>query len=214
MTQIVAFSDIHGLHKAKGLTRWFMENPADFLLFAGDIQLNHMDTGVDFIQWLGTLPYKHKIMIFGNHDGNYLETILEKEKHDNIKILQHEPLTLEGIKFFGSPYSLMFGEWWFMKYETELERLYQEIPQDTDILITHTPPYKVLDKTHDGDYAGSFSLLERIQELKHLKHHVFGHIHEGWGTKKEGKVEFNNVSLLDEKYRLVHMPVIFELEKE
>jgi len=52
---------------------------------------------------------------------------------------------------------------------------------DTEILITHGPPYGVLDLTRRGKRAGCESLLERLDKLDELRLHVFGHIHEAAG---------------------------------
>ncbi len=98
----------------------------------------------------------------------------------------------EGFKIWGSPNS----KWFygvnshckaFMCNESKLKKIYADIPNDTDILITHGPPFGMLDKIFEyGDpdkphYVGSLSLADRVFELKQLKLHVFGHIHEGYG---------------------------------
>jgi Icc-related predicted phosphoesterase len=205
----VAFSDLHGQYSKK-LTRWFNEHPADILLFAGDLQLNGYDDGSFFLQWLNSLPYKHRVMIFGNHDGNYDYTMEEAKKYTSIHILNNESIIVDGIKIWGSPYSVQFGEWWFMKPDNELYDIYKNIPDDTDIVMTHTPAFGVLDKTIDGINAGSIQLRFRIDELNNLKYHVAAHIHEGYGMEK-GTATFINCSILDEKYRLVNDPVMFEI---
>ena len=210
MTKIVAFSDLHGQYSKK-LTRWFNEHPADILLFAGDLQLNGYDDGSFFLQWLNSLPYKHKVMIFGNHDGNYDYTMEEVKKYTSIHILNNESITIDRIKIWGSPYSVQFGEWWFMKPDNELAEMYENVPDDTDILLTHTPMYGFLDRTIDGVSAGSISLETRFRDLLELKYHVCGHIHEGAGKMGFGTTGIINCSVLDEKYRLVNDPVIFEI---
>jgi Icc-related predicted phosphoesterase len=216
MTSIVSFSDIHGQYSEK-LTQWFMNNPADILLFAGDLQRNSYDDGSQFLEWINKLPYKYKICIFGNHDSNW-ESIMEQViKYDNITFLNNESTIIEGIKIWGSPYSLTFLDWWFMKSDKELEEVYKTIPNDVDIIMTHTPAFGILDMTKDGILTGSMSLLNRIKELKKLKYHICGHIHEQSGTCTMNKylalknVHFINTSVLNEKYQLVHDPQIFEI---
>jgi len=187
-----------------------MDHPADILLFAGDIQKNNFDDGKEFIEWLNMLPYKNKVIIFGNHDGNY-EYIEEYAKeYEEITILNNSSITIDGINIYGSPHSLIFGHWWFQKTEQELEELYKQIPDDTNIIMTHSPVFGILDKTIRGDLIGSTSLLNRIQELSKLKYSIFGHNHEAFGTIKIDNVTYINASLLDEKYRLVNDPVIIE----
>jgi Icc-related predicted phosphoesterase len=209
MTSIVSFSDIHGQYSKK-LTQWFIDHPADILLFAGDIQKNNFDDGKEFVEWLNMLPYKNKVIIFGNHDSNY-EYIEEYAKeYEEITILNNSSITIDGINIYGSPHSLTFGNWWFQKTEQELEELYKQIPNNTNIIMTHSPVFGILDKTIDGRLTGSMSLLKRIQELPKLKYHVGAHIHEAKGIVKIDNVTYINASLLDEKYRLVNDPVLFE----
>jgi Icc-related predicted phosphoesterase len=207
--KIVCFSDIHG-QQSKKLTQWFMDNPADILLFAGDIQKNNFDDGKEFIEWLNMLPYKNKVIIFGNHDSNYEYIEEYAREYEEITILNNSSITIDGINIYGSPHSLTFGNWWFQKTEKELKELYRQIPSNTNILITHAPPFGILDKTVRGDLIGSMSLLNKIEELLNLKYNIFGHNHELFGIVKINNVTYINASLLDEKYRLVNMPVIID----
>lgn len=50
------------------------------------------------------------------------------------------------------------------------------------ILVTHTPPNGILDRTRRGVIAGCESLKSRLSHLKDIKLHVFGHIHEASGA--------------------------------
>jgi len=207
--KIVCFSDIHG-QQSKKLTQWFMDHPADILLFAGDIQKNNFDDGKEFIEWLSLLPYKNKVIIFGNHDSCYEYTEEYAKKYEEITILNNSSITIDGINIYGSPHSLTFGHWWFQKTEQELEELYKQIPDDTNIIMTHSPVFGILDKTIDGRLTGSVSLLKRIQKLSELKYHIGAHIHEAAGIININNVTYINASLLDEKYRLVNDPVVIE----
>lgn len=69
-----------------------------------------------------------------------------------------------------------------------------------------------LDVTMRGDGTGCPFLLERIAELKNLKLHVCGHIHEAYGRVvfPDGQV-FINASVLDHNYEMRNRPVIIEL---
>lgn len=209
--KIVAFSDIHG-QQSKKLTQWFESNPADLLIFAGDLQLNNQDLGIDFAKWLHNLPYTHKILIFGNHDGNSIDTagFIINNKFDDIKVLNNKATVIDGIKIFGSPYSTRFGNWWFMKEDEELSKIWKTIPNDTNILVTHGPPWGILDDTCDGFLTGSKTLIKRVRELKKLKYHIFGHIQEAYGIKAIGEITFLNVSLLNEKYQFTNNPIIID----
>lgn len=102
--------------------------------------------------------------------------------------LDNESTEIHGLKIWGSPYSNRFGRWAFMEEEETLAELWDDIPEGLDILITHGPPYGVGDYVNNdwGDAArdkhvGSKSLTEVVRETK-PRVHVFGHIHEGYGT--------------------------------
>lgn len=208
--KIVCFSDVHGIQDSHKLTDWFMANPADILLFAGDIQRSHADDGTSFVNWLSHLPYTHKLCTFGNHDTNYKDMLETAKLFPSVTFLNHEPIEVMGLKIFGSPYSRVFMNWAFMLHESALWERYKEIPNDTDILITHTPPLGTLDANTSGFNCGSEALMLKLLHMTELKLHVFGHIHEGAGMVKD-KYTSINASVLDEKYKLKHMPTIVEL---
>jgi Icc-related predicted phosphoesterase len=215
--KIIAFSDIHGQQNEK-LTHWFNGNSADLLIFAGDLQKNQTtDYGRDFINWFHGLPYPEKILVYGNHDShykeinNYLE--INKKMFSEITVLNNSSVNIDGIEIFGSPHSVEYGSWWFMMKDEDLAGLWKLIPNNTNILITHGPPYGILDNTCEGIAAGSKTLLERLKKLNDLKYHIFGHIHEGNGIKKVDYKTFLNVSLLDERYQFVNMPIIIDYHK-
>jgi Predicted phosphoesterases, related to the Icc protein len=58
-------------------------------------------------------------------------------------------------------------------------RKWNKIPDDTDILVTHTPPVGHGDLCCTGVRAGCVELLTTVQQRIKPKYHVFGHIHEG-----------------------------------
>jgi Icc-related predicted phosphoesterase len=211
--KIVAFSDIHG-QQSKKLTRWFDDNPGDLLIFAGDLQLNNLDDGTNFIKWFQQLPYTNKVSVFGNHDGNYIYTLtyIVQNGLTDIVFLNNGGITINGIKIFGSPHSVQYGSWWFMKKDEELTELWDKIPDDTDILITHGPPFEILDYNFNNITTGSKTLLKRVNELSNLRYHVFGHIHESYGMTNINGKTFINASLLDEKYQLVNNPIVFDYD--
>jgi len=210
MIRIACFSDTHGDHRNPKLVRWFNQNSGDILIFAGDYQINRLDSGIDFLNWISELPFKKKVITFGNHDNNYELVMEESKKHEDIIILNHNKVKLFGINIFASPYSVNFGNWWFMQSEPELEDLYAKIPSDTEILITHSPAKGMLDATLNGYSAGSLALAERIKQLPKLKYHICGHIHEGYGKEKLNGITFYNSSLLNFGYEMTHLPHLFK----
>jgi Icc-related predicted phosphoesterase len=122
----------------------------------------------------------------------------------------NESVTVMGISFFFSAYSRQFGHWAYMAEEDVLFELYKSIPKETQILVTHTPPFSILDNTIDGIAAGSKSLLNKLGGLPDLQYNIFGHIHEKGATRlKRDGVEYINCSILNERYEFANLPQIF-----
>lgn len=86
--------------------------------------------------------------------------------------------------------------------EEKYDCLFEKIPQDTDVLITHQPPYGILD---GGDYKGqpyhygNKILLNRVKQVK-PRFHLFGHDHNVFGVTSEDGITFSNAAVVDEKY--------------
>jgi Icc-related predicted phosphoesterase len=137
----------------------------------------------DFIDWFKMIPVKYKIYVAGNHDTSIEKRLVTKKDFEDAGIiyLENESVTIEGIKFFGSPHTPQFGQWAFMKDRAKLERFWRmAIPEDTDVIITHGPPRGVLDKSYDRNHnmesCGDKSLLNRVLEIEPA-YVLFGHIH-------------------------------------
>lgn len=207
--KIVALSDTHGLHNKVILP------PGDILIHAGDIsKKGTRESTLGFLSWFSKQPLPHKIFIAGNHDF-FLEKSSEKEIQkmipDNIIYLNDSGISIDGIKIWGSPIQPYFFNWAFNRRRgAEIKKHWDLIPDDTDILITHGPPMGILDKTTRGDSAGCRDLLNKIKEIN-LKAHIFGHIHEAYGTLEQDDTLYVNPSLIDERYILVNDPVVFEI---
>ncbi|HMC64192.1 MAG TPA: metallophosphoesterase [Gemmataceae bacterium] len=206
--RICAVADLHG---------FLPEIPAcDLLLIAGDIcpatdhslffQIEWLAT--EFRAWLSrrTMPV---VAIWGNHDliGEHAPELVPRLPWT---LLQDSATEFGGLKIYGSPWQLRFFDWAFNLDEPELAQKWALIPEDTDILLLHGPPYGFGDWVGRGKHEGSPSLRERIFQVR-PKLAVFGHIHEGRGRWFEDGVMLANVTLMDEAYRPVHEPAMFEL---
>ena len=88
-------------------------------------------------------------------------------------------------------------------------RHYARIPEDTDILITHSPAYGILD-FDDGINYGSEEILSKLPELN-LKVHLFGHIHRQHGITKQNGIIFSNGAIMNDDYSKLITPNIIEL---
>ena len=215
--------------------------PGDVLIHAGDFTSTGLPNEVeDFNTFLAAQKFEYKVVIAGNHDitfdvENY-EAYLKKRFHsyftryklqapftaEEVKskltgciYLEDSSVDVLGYKIYGSPWTPVFCDWGFNlpRGEKLLEK-WKKIPTDTDILITHGPPYKILDKTFDNTYTGCEDLLKEIQERIKPLYHIFGHIHEGYGVQKVGETTFINASTCTLSYRPTNKPVVFTLPRK
>ena len=185
--RILHMSDTHGVHR-----RLRDLHEADILVHSGDFTMSGSEAEtLDFLEWVCDLPYRHKVLVAGNHDaclyGAHLDGL-----DDNVHYLCGSGVEIEGLKFWGVP---MFME---DCMSGKQEQLYAAIPEDTDVLVTHTPPYGILDR--DGSILfGSRELLDRVCTIR-PRLHLFGHIHKAHGMTNDGMTVFSNAAIMDEGY--------------
>ena len=87
-----------------------------------------------------------------------------------------------GIEVYGAPWQPEFCNWAFNLYSSSaLKEKWDLIPNSTDVLVTHGPPYMILDRTLEGNFTGCQQLREAIEERVKPRLHIFGHIHEAYG---------------------------------
>lgn len=217
--RITLISDTHTKHNVCEL-----DLPGgDILLHAGDIMNSGyaMSDIQNFCEWFNGLDnYTHKIFIAGNHDrlfeNNPIDSTRKVREYPNISYLQDSKCNIDGVTIWGSPWQPEFYNWAFNlpRRGTELESKWKEIPNDTDILITHGPPQGHLDVSGYGDYdLGCELLRERIDIVK-PKIHVFGHIHGSAGYKFDGNTHFFNASILNERYSYQNRPMTIDWNSE
>lgn len=137
----------------------------------------------EFIHWFKGLPIKHKVYVAGNHDTSIEKRLVTKQDFTdyNIVYLENEYVEIDGLKFFGSPYTPHFNNWAFMKDRVKLERFWRNaIHEPCDVVIVHGPPKGILDKSFDRDNnmesCGDKSLLNLVLEMQPA-YMLFGHIH-------------------------------------
>jgi Icc-related predicted phosphoesterase len=218
MREIVSISDTHTQHEALTdyLNLIYTRNNETIIVHSGDISYRgKLPEVLNFFRWFSNLPFSHKIMISGNHDfifekqGLLIKDILKSE-FPNIIYLQDSGVEIKGLKFWGSPVTPRFFDWAFNRDE-DIQNHWDLIPEDTDVLITHGPPYGILDQTHSGLRVGCPRLIKKIKELKNLKLHIFGHIHEASGTETFDSVQFINASTLNLNYEVENYPFSIKL---
>ena len=195
--KILHLSDTHNCHhRLRDLPE------ADVVVHSGDFCMVGTDKeAIDFLNWFCDLPYKHKIFICGNHDECLYGANIEG-LDSNVHFLCNSSIEIEGTKFYGIPMFLT-------DCVTERQNLnYANIPNDTDVLITHSPAYGILDYD-DNIHYGSEELLEKISTLK-LKAHLFGHIHAQHGVSMLNGTFFSNGAIMNSNYSSLSIPKIIE----
>jgi Icc-related predicted phosphoesterase len=219
--KIVSFTDSHNQHRVLSSFDWLP--PADVLLFGGDMSMSGTRGEVaDFFDWFFRLDqYKHKIFIAGNHDflfERHPDVIKNTVFPENVHYLEDHEVVIDGVKFWGSPITPWFHNWAFNRDRgDDIKKHWDKIPLDTNVLITHGPPYKILDEvlhkssSNPEANVGCKDLTEKIKELKDLKLHVFGHIHETYGMVEENGVKYCNSSFVTFKYRPENKPHFIEI---
>lgn len=220
MTKICCISDTHLNHNQ-------LEIPeCDLLIHAGDFSfVGKMIDIIEVNQWFGKLKErgicKEIVAIAGNHDWiGQTNPSWTKEAFTNAIYLDEEPYEVFGFKVFGSAWTPFFNNWAFNAQRgKEIERHWAKIPNDIQILVTHGPPYGILDVNieepyhkHLGpDHLGCEELRKRVDKLKDLRLSVFGHIHSSHNLEEYNGVKFVNASVLDESYDVVYKPIVIEL---
>ena len=196
---ILHLSDTHGCH------RRLRDLPeADVVVHSGDFTMNGSESeAIDFMNWFCDLPYRHKVLICGNHDDCLYGAAIDG-LDANVNYLCNSGIEIEGLKFYGVP---MFMEDCITDRQS---RNYASIPNDTEVLITHSPAYGILDFDDDINY-GSEEILEIIPILHNLKAHLFGHIHARNGIMEQNGVIFSNGAIMNADYTILIRPNVITL---
>lgn len=218
--RLVLISDTHNLNFVRGTP---LDVPdGDVLVHCGDATLQGTYSEVaDFATWFSKFPHKHKIFVPGNHDWAFyyackrdgtltdgMQTMLDKI--DWAHVLIDQGVTIDGVKFWGSPWQPEFMGWAFnLPRGLPLKEKWDLIPAGTDVLVTHGPPMGILDRV-GRQHVGCADLLNAVHRVK-PQLHAFGHVHAGYGTMYRWGIEFVNCATADEAYFLRHKPVVVDL---
>jgi Icc-related predicted phosphoesterase len=229
-TRLTIISDTHTRH---GLIPMEDLPGGDLLLHAGDIMnsgYNRNDIW-DFCHWFQSLKqYEDKVFIAGNHDRmfeNHPEDVkVWLDKFPLINYLQDEELALyfdgpngdmpeNNIRIYGLPHTPEFYSWAFNvpRNSHEMQEIMNNIPDNTDILVTHGPPYGILDTISPRSYQalGCEVLRDRVKQVR-PKLHIFGHIHGGRGIEYIDGTLFINASVLNEQYEYTNKPITLDFD--
>jgi len=175
----------------------------DILVHCGDLDVYNQEHLELFSEWMRSLPHKYKIVVPGNHDifwRGYKNGVFD---YEDFILLIHNEIEVEGTKIFGSPYTLEFGNWAFMYDKEHSNFIWRDVPDDIDVLVSHGPPYQILDEVKSGPTSGSHpgcrALRSKVLEIK-PRIHCFGHIHGGSGVMERDGIKFINASVVDDLY--------------
>lgn len=208
--RIVAFADTHQFHDE------LVVPDGDIAVCAGDVgRAGDVNEIQSFLTWFQALPHRHKLFVPGNHDGCLQRTSTAlRAAFPGITFLIDAGVVIEGVSFWGSPWTPVFHDWAFMLPRGEaLAARWALIPDAVDVLITHGPPQRVLDDVSsyrhgaplldDGDTTGDLAVDDRFAGCADLKArvavvrprlHLFGHIHNQRGVKVDDGITFVNCS--------------------
>lgn len=219
--RFVCISDTH--------SRFIQIPEGDVLIHSGDFTKKGQFSQVfEFSNFLTSLNHPYKVIIAGNHDSpfdlkGYNDILKRKRMHDQCDPLAAKRLlrkftyledsycNIFGYKFWGSPWTKEHNKGAFtLKDNRVLASKWEEIPRGIDILITHSPPYGILDLSKDNRHVGSESLAEKVREIQ-PKVHVFGHIHESHGVFQSNNTTFINASICNNRYLPIFSPIVFDL---
>jgi Icc-related predicted phosphoesterase len=197
----------------------------DLLIISGD--LTAKDTLNEYFEcfhWIDKQNYRKKILIAGNHDNLLQNEQWLLKSTENFSYLCDSGTEFEGLKIWGSPWTKTFSgmnekcKAFTCESEMELSKKWETIPDNVDILVTHSPPFGMLDcvqnmTTGKNENVGSKSLLKCIEKLL-PKMTIFGHIHEHGGKQIDYSYNYSksntlyiNASHVNEFYQPVNKPV-------
>lgn len=219
--KIWLISDTHGEHESLDLPK------VDAVIHCGD-ESNHGNAWMNepearrFFDWYSALEIPTKVFVPGNHSTAIEHGLIRASDYPEVRFLIHDSMQWNGLKIFGSPYTPEFFNWAYMKARSQLDIVWQSIPDDVDILITHGPPKGIMDETADmytgkPVHVGSKSLMRHVEERIRPRIHSFGHIHDepginNFGTITRGATQFINCACCNLTGGLEHHGVIVDLD--
>lgn len=239
MSKITIISDTHSKHHnmVYDVNNNIDFNTQNILIHCGDISSLGLKYEIEnFLNWFKSLKnFDYKIFIAGNHDFYFEEAPYKPNLYpcfnellnpkellkDNVYYLQDSELLLDlydlnrPLKIYGSPWSPKYNDWAFNieRNSEELKNKWDKIPDDVDILITHTPPFGYLDINKFGQNVGCEMLKNKIDTISPLIH-CYGHIHEDYRVSLIKETFFVNASISNIYYKPNNKPISMDISLE
>jgi predicted phosphohydrolase len=198
---LVLIGDTHELHQELQLPR------GDILIHVGDATMfsRSLRAIVDFNDWLGELPHPHRIFVPGNHDSFLQANPANRSLLTNARLLINEGIEIEGLRIWGTPITAS-GPGFCLKSAERRRRMFAQIPQDTDVLISHAPPGSTV---HGGDRE----LLDAVARVR-PRLDCFGHIHGADSVFTTEQTVFVNAALLGAHGSLSKKPIVLRISRD
>lgn len=179
----------------------------DILIHSGDASNSKMKFAnevemLDFLNWYEKAPAKYKIFVAGNHDTSVEKNLITRKDFESAGIIYLENSSTEvlGFNIFGTPVTPSYGEGWaFNKKRDKMHEIWDKVPEDTDIIISHGPPKGILDLSLDRDnrleQCGDLSFRKCTDRIK-PKLVCFGHIHNHKGCLNSGYTKLSDMDTI------------------
>lgn len=203
--RIVAVADTHTFEADLGQVP-----DGDVFVHAGDLlRGGTLDELGPVADWIQRLPHRHKVVVAGNHDWCFVnDRDAACERLGEVIYLQDAGITIDGVRFWGSPWQPEYNDWAFnLPRGPALAEKWSKIPEGLDVLITHGPPRGFGDAGPTEHRAGCKDLLERVRQVR-PRVHLFGHIHQDGGMWLDGSTRFFNVTT----WECERAPTVFDVD--
>ena len=145
---------------------------------------------------------------------DWLNELLGTELGVDVWYLENSDVMIDGLKIWGSPYSPTFGYNWAFNVDRGYDsaQMWNQIPTDVNMVITHTPIYGYCDVTANTyENVGCQDLYHRLNEVKPQLHFA-GHIHEAYGYKPTKWGYTFNGCTCNLRYEAYNGPITFDYD--
>lgn len=207
MPTLCLVSDTHRQHRSVAI-------PAcDLLIHCGDFcsfQREDLQTLEDADFWFAESSAQHVVCLGGNHDF----LLHHREfRFAHATLLEDTLLEVAGLTIYGSPWCPDLSGFAYYATAEQLIERWKQIPAGIDVLITHTPPFGILDLPTAGTvHLGCPHLRQELDRIR-PRLHVFGHVHASHGMERNATTQFINAAVVGgPNFEVLHGPTMVELE--
>jgi len=174
--RVLAFSDLHhSLARAEAIVE--AARAADLVIGAGDF-CNMREGLPEAMGMLGGISAP-MVLVPGNAES---EEELQDAAHEGVQVLHGRAVEVGGLRLFGLGYGVPvtpFGAWSCDLSETRAGEMLKAC-EHADIMVLHSPPKGVADRTSAGASVGSAAIYQAIERVQ-PELAFCGHIHDSWG---------------------------------